>query len=55
MPKNWKTTLAGFLGGALTAWAGGMDLKSVVIGAAIAAVGTAAKDHDGVTVVKPPV
>lgn len=46
LPKNWKTTAAGLLGGVLTFVAGGMDLKSAVIAVALGSIGTAARDHD---------
>ena len=44
--KNWKTTVAGLAGGALTAYAGGLDLTHVLLGLALAALGLVAKDKD---------
>lgn len=46
MPVNWKTTLIGLLGGILTLYSGGMNLKSAVIAGTLGLLGTVARDHD---------
>ena len=59
MKKNWKTSLFGIIGGLLiavgpqvgarlqgTPGAPPITLNSVLVGAALAAVGIGAKDHD---------
>ena len=59
MKRNWKTSLAGILGGVLIALgpqvgarlqgdqtAPPITMNTVLVGAAIAALGLGAKDHD---------
>lgn len=44
--KSWKTTTIGFAAAVLQLMAGGMNLKSAAMAAAVAALGAMAKDHD---------
>lgn len=44
--RNWKTTLLGFGVGALNLLQSGVNWKSALLSAAMAALGLAAKDHD---------
>lgn len=49
--KSWKTTVVGLAGGAIVGLTpvlqtGKVDIKSLIIGAAIGAIGVFAKDHD---------
>lgn len=44
---EYKTSIAGVLGGAMTAYAGGTTLKSCVAGVLISLIGLFAKDATG--------
>lgn len=53
--KNWRTTLAGIGLGALQLFVGGMNWKSILLSAAMAALGAVAKDANvtGGSIVQP--
>lgn len=44
--RNWKTTALGFVAAVLQLMAGGMNAKTAASAAAIALLGTVAKDYD---------
>lgn len=46
MIRNWKTTLAGFIGMVAHLSVNGMTVKQFLVGLTIAAIGMLAKDHD---------
>ena len=44
--RNWKTTVIGVIGGALSLYTGGMNGKSAMIAATLAALGAVSKDFN---------
>lgn len=46
LPNNWKTTAAGFFFGFLNLYISGVNAKSALASAALATIGTLAKDSD---------
>jgi hypothetical protein len=44
--RSWKTTLIGFIAGFLNLGLNGVSIKSILLSAAVAALGTFAKDYN---------
>lgn len=44
--NNWKTTLAGFIGGVMILYSQGLNFKGAVLAGALQAIGLLAKDRD---------
>ena len=52
--RSWKTTLVGIVVGFLNLSLNGVSVKSILLSAAVAALGTLAKDYNVTGVTNPP-
>jgi hypothetical protein len=52
--RSWKTTLAGFVVGFLNLSQNGVSVKTILLSAAVAALGTLSKDFNVTGVTNPP-
>ena len=52
--RSWKTTLVGIVAGFLNLSLNGVSVKSILLSAAVATLGTLAKDYNVTGVTNPP-